>query len=145
MEIKYIDFGTTQYYESLKLRDVVLRIPWNRSIDEDDLTLEDGHDILIGGFIENNLEGVIVLHPINSSKIQIKYLAVYEESRGLGIGRELVLESEEYGKKNGYREIFLESRDNAVNFYEKLDYALAGDFFMPEFVSIPHIPMIKKI
>lgn len=145
MEIKYIYFGTEEYGESLQLRDEVLRIPWDRSITEDDLSLEDGHDILIGGFIENRLEGVIILHPMDRKRIQIKYLAVYEKNRGLGIGKALVLESEEYGKNNGYEEIFLESREKAVNFYKKMNYTVIGEFFMPEFVPIPHIPMIKKI
>ena len=145
MKIKYIEFGTSEYEESLKIRDEVLRIPWNRSISEDDLSLEDGHDILIGGFSDNVLQGIIVLHPIDNERIQIKYLAVYEKNRGYGIGKALVSESEEYGKNNGYKEIFLESREKAVNFYEKMDYTVVGEFFMPEFVPIPHIPMIKKI
>ncbi|HHX67893.1 MAG: GNAT family N-acetyltransferase [Miniphocaeibacter sp.] len=145
MEIKYIEYGTDEYRDSLLLRDEVLRIPWGRSIKEDDLSLEDGFDILIGGFLNNKLKGLIVLHPLDKEEIQIKYLAVYDDSRGLGIGKKLVLETEKYALNNNFKKIFLESRDSAVNFYEKLNYKIIGKPFMPEFVPIPHIPMIKNI
>lgn len=145
MKIEYIEYGSKEYKESLKIRDEVLRIPWNRSILEDDLSLEKSTDILIGGFIKNKLEGVIVLHPLNDEKIQIKYLAIYEENRGLGIGKSLVLESENYSIKNNYIKIVLESRDTALKFYEKLGYTVIGKPFLPDFVPIIHIPMEKKI
>ncbi|QQK08086.1 GNAT family N-acetyltransferase [Miniphocaeibacter halophilus] len=145
MEIQYIKYGTEEYKESIILRDEVLRIPWGRSIKEDDLTLEDGFDILIGGFINNKLKGVIVLHPLDENEIQIKYLAVSKDSRGLGIGRKLVLETEKYALNNNYKKIFLESRDTAVNFYKELNYIVIDKPFMPEFVPILHIPMIKDI
>lgn len=145
MNIKYIKYGTEEYKDSIILRDKVLRIPWGRSIKEDDLTLEKSLDILIGGFINNSLKGIIVLHPIDEDEIQIKYLAVSEDSRGLGIGKKLVLETEKFVLNNNFKKIFLESRDSAVNFYKKLNYNIIGKPFMPEFVPILHIPMMKKI
>ncbi len=145
MNIKVIEFGTEEYEESLKIRNEVLRIPWGRSIKEDDLSLERTNDILIGYFLNNKLCGLIVLHPISKLKIQIKYLCVYKEYSGKGIGRQLVQFSENYVKEKGFCKIILESRDTALNFYRNMNYEVIGKAFMPEFVPIKHIPMEKNI
>ena len=146
IEIKYILYGTKEYEESLKLRDIILRKPWNRSIDEDDLSLEEKNvDLVIGAFIKNILKGVIILHFIDEKICQIKYLAVYEDSQKIGIGKKLVREAEEYSLNNNFTKIFLESRKTAVNFYKNLNYNIIGDYFMPEFVPVIHIPMAKYL
>ena len=146
MNIRMIKYNTKEYEESLKIRDEVLRKPWNRSISEDDLTLEkELFDILLGSFAENKLTGLIVLHPIDDQEIQIKYLCVYEEYSKKGIGKKLVEYSEKYAYDNDFSKITLDSREWAVNFYENLKYKVVGKSFIPEFVSIVHTPMEKTL
>jgi predicted GNAT family N-acyltransferase len=76
-----------------------------------------------------------------SGYAKMRQVAVSPDRQGSGLGRELVLESEAWARRNGFAEIRLHARLNAVPFYERLGYHVEGDEFLE--VGIPHFLMRK--
>ena len=138
--IKIINFFTTEYFYELAIRDKILRKPLGLKFSIDDIK-EEETQIHIGAFINNELIGILLLKPINTETIQMRQVAVDENLRYSGIGKALVLFSEEHAQNLGYKKIILHARDTAIRFYEKLDYKLVGTEFME--VKIPHWEMAK--
>ena len=62
------------------------------------------------------------LYRLDADSAMLGRVVVLPEYRGKGLGRQVILEAEEWLKKLGYSEAVVESRDVAVGFYEKLGY-----------------------
>ncbi len=83
----------------------------------------------LGYFEENNLLGIVTL--MSSGDIaQLRGMAVDENHQGKGIGRKLVLAAEEILTEKNVRKIWMNARETAVPFYEKLGYHTEGEIFM---------------
>lgn len=76
---------------------------------------------------------------------QLRQVAVGRTGRGLGIGRALVTELEHVAARQGASAIFLNARDSAMGFYERLGYSVTGELFMSELTRLPHHPMKKSL
>ena len=140
--IKIINYFSSEYFQELALRNDILRKPLGLSFNLNDLT-EEERQIHIGAFNDGLLIGCLLLKPLNSTIIQMRQVAVIEKFRAKGIGKVMVLYSEEYSHKLGYKKIILHARDTAINFYEKLNYKKVGKEFIE--VLIPHWEMEKFI
>ncbi len=140
--IKIINFLSTEYFLELALRNDILRKPLGLSFSLNDLK-EEETQIHIGAFYESKLIGCLLLKVLDSENIQMRQVAVDEKFRAKGIGKDMVLFSEEYSHKLGYNKIILHARDTAIKFYEKLDYKKVGEQFIE--VTIPHLKMEKHI
>jgi GNAT superfamily N-acetyltransferase len=57
-------------------------------------------------------------------------VVVLPEYRHQGLGSRAVTECERWAREEGYARCVVESRDNKVEFYEKLGYALTGEDFI---------------
>lgn len=72
--------------------------------------------------------------------IYISYLIVAHDKKGLGIGKLLTLEAEDFGKKLGAHKVYLQTGKGweAEKFYQKLDYkktaTLLNHHFHKDFV-----------
>ena len=62
------------------------------------------------------------LFPVSEDVIQFGRIVVLPEYRHQGLGSKVVLESEAWAKELGYKKAILDSRDNKLEFYEKLGY-----------------------
>jgi len=94
--------------------------------------------------VDGNLAGSIVLdarqdpqyrnihwHQLNHKVLVIHRLGVDPQYQGLGIGKQLCLFAEEYGKQNGYLSIRLDAyAGNPISnaMYDKLGYDKAGGY-----------------
>lgn len=67
--------------------------------------------------------GTCRLHVVDETTAKIERVAVLEEYRGKGIGKEVIQEAEKWLTEKGIRRIIIMSRTEAVGFYEKLGYA----------------------
>jgi len=108
------------YYE---LRWRILREPWNqpRESEKDDKENIAYHIIAY----ENEpfqVLGVGRIHMKNETEAQIRYMGVEKWYEKQGIGSKILKKLEKYAKKKGAQKIFLNSRENAVGFYEKFRY-----------------------
>jgi len=142
MEIKFVDYNSPLYSESLNLRDRVLRIPNGMSIYNDNLEGDqtDHHMVLI----ENEqIVGCLVLSILDSSTLKMRQVAVEESKRGIGIGASLVASAEKFAIENDYGKIVLNARKVVLGFYERLGYQSLGPEFIE--VGIPHQKMEKQL
>jgi predicted GNAT family N-acyltransferase len=139
-----IEFGTPEFDEALKLRDIVLRQPLNMTFDPEDIALEyDSYHIACYNANTFELLACLILKPKDVSTVKMRQVAVHPDLQSKGVGSFLVAESENFAKRLGYKKIELHARDTAVNFYKKASYNIAGEVFKE--VGIDHYFMWKDI
>lgn len=78
--------------------------------------LDDGYPVATCRFYE-----------IAPNKVTLGRVVVLPEYRGQGLGGKVVREAEAWIKELGYGEIDIESRIEAIHFYEKLGYVYLDD------------------
>ncbi len=66
----------------------------------------------------------------SNADAHIGRVAVLEELRGKGYGKQLMLALHEEGRKRGYRRLRLGAQLHAIRFYESLGYIVSGDIFL---------------
>ena len=66
-------------------------------------------------------------YALDDSRVVLGRVVVLEDYRGRGVGSRAVREAETWIVELGCKEILIDSRLEAVRFYEKLGYARAGD------------------
>jgi predicted GNAT family N-acyltransferase len=140
--LKKIEFGSREYKDELDLRNCILRVPLGLDIYDEDLSGEED-DIHLGAFLNGDLIGVLVLVPTSKTAVRMRQVAVSEGLQGNGIGKQLVVFSEQTAIEEGYKEIVLHARQTAVGFYEKLGYEITSAVFFE--IGIPHVEMKKEI
>ena len=67
------------------------------------------------------------MYPLDGESVMIGRVVVLPEYRHRGIGSMVVRECEAWAKEQGYAKAVLESRDNKIEFYLKLGYAVVGE------------------
>ena len=67
------------------------------------------------------------MYPIDEKSIMIGRVVVLPEYRHLGIGTMVVTECEAWAEELGFSKAVVESRDNKIEFYEQLNYAIDGN------------------
>ena len=97
--------------------------------------------------IKNNngeIIGIGRLHKVSSDTHQVRYFAVHKDYRRVGLGTYLMKDLEKIALKNKSDYIMLNARENALNFYEKLNYKIIKKTNLL-FGKIQHYEMMKKI
>ncbi len=140
MALKMIDHGTKEYQQMINLRYELLRKPLGLKLDPAELEREKD-DVLMGAFEDEKLLGCCLLTRIDKQTIRLRQMAVSNNLQGKGIGRALMIFSENIARDLGYKKLIMHARKTALGFYEKLGYSVSG----PEFVevTIPHLVMEK--
>ena len=145
MNLKLVHPVTAVEFENYyHLRWEILRKPWGlpRGSERDELEETAFHLMAIDEY--GKVQGVCRLHFIDKKKGQIRYMAVRTGMQGKGIGLMLLNEAESYAMKNGIQQIILQSRENAVGFYERLGFNLVEKSFLL-FGEIQHFLMEKAL
>ena len=88
--------------------------------------------------------GVARLQFNKTSQAQIRYMAIKKEYQRQGYGKLLIDDMEKNAKENGASEIILESREQAIKFYQKLNYKLEKKTHLL-FDEIQHFLMKKYL
>lgn len=103
-----------------------------------------------GLFIDEKLIGVISVFKNKSvifsfeNQYQIRGMAVLTEFQKKGFGQELVVHCEAFIKEEKGKLIWFNARENAVDFYKKLNYEIVGTIFDIPSVGL-HYTMKKEI
>ena len=134
------------------LRWKILRKPWNqpKGSEKDELENESIHVMIFDedtkkDNVKNNIPiGVGRLHFNSKDEAQIRYMAVEGKYQGKGLGSLLLKDLEKRAKSLGTKYIILNSRENAVKFYEKNGYKVVEKAHVL-FDSIKHFKMRKKL
>jgi len=142
MRIKVIEHFSISYWETVKLRQNLLRTPLGLEFTVEELQQE-RNDLHLGIFSEDLLLGCVVLSPISSQTARLRQLAVLPLFQDQGLGKKLVQQVEKIARAKGFQEIILHSRSNVNKFYEKLGYKKQGKPFKE--ITLQHQKMIKKL
>jgi len=126
------------YYE---LRWQLLRKPWGETKGSERDQFEDSSHHIIA-VEKNKIIGVARLQEINPQQLQLRYMAVAENTQKKGIGKAIVFYAEQYAQQHDYREIFLHARESAVGFYSHLNYQQLEKSYLL-FDDIQHYKMHK--
>lgn len=140
-ELCWVSHGSDEYWETVSLRNRVLREPLGRSFSEEELEQErDQHHLSIS--VAGEVVGCLIL--VNQGDLgKMRQVAVLPEQQGTGYGSQLVWECERHAMKQGAQEIILHAREPVVGFYKRLGYTVEGDPF--EEVGLPHRLMRKRL
>jgi len=142
MALKIIDYGSPEYQQMVKLRDVVLRKPLGLIFTPEDLETEKDN-ILIAAFEEERMLGCCMLVEERPDIVRLRQMAVLNVLQGKGIGRALMNFAENIARDRGYKIVKMHARNNSIGFYEKVGYKKKGDEFIE--VTIPHYVMEKQL
>lgn len=114
----------------LLLRYKVLREPWQQPFE----TATDGLEAeAINAFIQDKDGRVIACGRLqkNSNVLgQIRFMAVDPKYRGQGLGKSILLALEKKAKELSLKEIELQARENAVDFYKRNNYSIKEKSFL---------------
>ncbi len=143
IRIDQLDFATPEYDEYLAFRYKYLREPINLEFEVDQVEKEYAYKHFAVYHSRDGIVACLMLVPSEEVAWQMKQVAVAEKYRGQGIGTFLVQEIEKYAKSLGVKKLFLHAREEAVPFYNKLNYTLVGKPFME--ILLPHYYMEKFI
>jgi len=75
----------------------------------------------------------------------VRQVAVSASARRRGIGHALMAELERVAAKTGAPELWLQAREHAFGFYERLGYIPEGEIFVSGLTGIPHRTMRKRL
>ena len=141
--IKFTQYGTKDYQDTLKLRNKVMRVPLGLDIYKEDLSSEK-NSVIIGFFDNEQLLGVGVMSNKNSV-YKIEYLCVDSEIQSSGIGGKLLCCLEKIAIEKGAKKICMDARVSAEQFYLRHGYRLIGDVFLLDYAPVQHIFMEKMV
>ncbi|MES1217408.1 MAG: GNAT family N-acetyltransferase [Bacteroidota bacterium] len=142
MALKIIDYGSKEYRQMVKLREDILRRPLGLGFDQNELEEEKEH-MLIGAFEDDVMLGCCMLVEEKPGTVRLRQMAVLNDLQGKGIGRALMNFAENLARDGGYKILSMHARKNAIGFYEKMGYKVAGDEFTE--ITIPHYVMEKQL
>lgn len=135
-----------QWEAYYRLRYDVLRAPWNQ--DPGSERAEDDSASLHGMIIDSNGKALAVgrIHRENDGQGQIRFMAVHPDYQGKGLGKAILRYIEHVGKKSfgPLSSIYLQAREEAVNFYLSNGYSLKDKTFVL-FDDIQHYLMVKDL
>ncbi len=136
--------STTEWEAYYDLRHRILREPWGQAkgseVDPSDtgstnrmIVSDEGRTVAVGR-----------LHLNSPTEAQVRYMAVDTESQGMGLGRMMMNELEQVARMMGAQELMLEARENALDFYRRLGYAVEKKSYRL-FGCIQHYTMRKTL
>lgn len=135
-------YQSVAYYQSLALRDLVLRKPLNLQFQIPDLEKEHNEVHFIVK-LENLVVATSILHKLENNTAKMRQVATHSAYQNKGIGSLLLKYFEQYCLENNFEKIELNARKEAVNFYLKNDYQIVGESFLE--VGIEHWKMVKRV
>ena len=144
--MKIIEPTTSEEFKKYyNLRYEVLRKPWlqpkgSERDEEEETSLHrmiidepNGKAVAVGRLQFNTIE-----------EAQIRYMAVSDDYQGMGYGSKIVKVLDNIAREKGSRKIILQSRENAVKFYEKNGYKIIEKSYLL-FDEIQHWLMEKEL
>jgi predicted GNAT family N-acyltransferase len=132
----------SQHYQTVvDLRETILRKPLGLRFSEKDLEKDKAH-IHVAGFLGEEVVATALLIPEGKS-LRMKRVAVREDLQNQGIATEMMKFCEDYGREQGFSDVYCHARHTAVQFYLKNKYIPEGEDF--DETGIPHLKMRKKL
>lgn len=141
MTITQVDYNSDLYWKSLRLREIILRLPINRRYSKSEIENESEELIFVGQI--NTKVVATCQFVLENTHAKMRQVATAKAYQGMGFGGELYKFCESELVKRGIKEIYCHARKNAILFYEKLNFTAVSEEFQE--VGIPHVKMKKDI
>ncbi len=141
MDIRKIEYKSTEYFQALALRDSILRAPLGLFFSEEDIRSESTY-IHFGAFLNSKIIATAQWVQVDNNTYKLRQVAVDSLQQGMGIGSKLIDFLENWAKLQRAQLMELHARESAVDFYLKKGYAIQGERFFE--VGIPHYYMFKR-
>jgi len=122
----------------------ILRQPWKQPPGSEKDAFERQAIHLAAWDETGRLIGVGRLHRLREGVGQVRYMAVDPAQRRLGVGKAILNELELRALEAGIQEVRLNSRQNALQFYQKNGYQVLRPS-STLFGTIPHFEMCKRL
>lgn len=143
LEFRVIEHNSKDYWDTVHLRELVLRQPLGMRFSSEELELEN-NSYHIAAYDENHkIIGTAMFVPLSATKLKMRQVVVAEDWQGRGIGKELIEFAENFAKSKGYQLIEANVRQTAIGFYESMNYQKQGKEFTE--VGILHTKVEKKL
>ena len=143
MLVREIKHGSDDYQRLLDMRYAILRAPLGLDWSGEDLAAE-AEELHFGLFDDDDaLVACAVVRPLSEETAKLRQMAVVEQHRGKGLGRQLLQGIEAALRPKGIRQIEMDARKTATGFYAESGYRIEGGQFIQ--VTIPHFKMVKAI
>ena len=107
------------YYVRIQAMARKHQIPLNVEFDEHD-TPETKYIVVIDNYLP---VATCRMYAIDDEQVMLGRIVVLPEYRHQGLGTRVVRETEKWAKELGYKSAVVESRDNKIQFYERIGYA----------------------
>jgi predicted GNAT family N-acyltransferase len=143
VNLRPIQFDSTDYQAALHLRQQVLRAPLGLNLADEDLEAERAQQHF-GLFDDNGiLLACVIAAPLSPSLVKLRQMAVATAYQQQGLGRTLLSGVESVLLAGGVTTLTLHARWTAVGFYRRLGYATQGERFIE--IGLPHVEMRKRL
>ena len=131
-----------EYTESKRLRINELRKPIGIQAESFDAEFE-GRQVHFVAIRGGEVVGTLCLSHIDERTMQMRQVAVRNDVRREGVGRNLVRAAENYVAAQGYMLLIANARETALDFYRSLGYVISPETFLE--VNIPHRQVRKLL
>lgn len=143
VEIRQIQYESDDYRAAVSLRYQVLREPLGLQFTPEELENEIS-EFHLGAFLDDGgIVGSLSLRALSRAEVKMRQVAIASGIQGKGVGRKLVVASEDFARARGFKRMILNAREVAVPFYTALGYAVEGQPFVE--VGLPHRKMFKEL
>lgn len=109
--------------------------------------------------VDSKVIGVLVLHPIDSTSLEIKNIAIDESEQGKGYGKELLGYSELVGRELGFEKLVIGTGNSSIGqlaLYQKVGFEMSRiekDFFINNYpepivengIQCKHMIILEKV
>ena len=138
--VREVAYGSREYFELVRLRDLHLRQPIGRRLYDEDRVGEERHRHFA---LEEDgtIVGGLIAVPLEHESAKLRQMWIHPDIRGQGNGRHLLESVESVLVSDGFRHFTLHARQNAAEFYAKSGYQAIGTYFTE--VGRPHLRMDK--
>lgn len=140
--IKKIVYGTPDYETSIVIRNEVFRKPHGLDIKDDDLSSDKVVE-MFGAYLNDKMIATIFLDIVDKDTVKVRNVAILEEYRGKGLGKQLMDYVEDIARQRGYTKVILMGRVSAEKFYNKLGYKTLSKPY--DHKTVPHVDMEKDL
>jgi N-acetylglutamate synthase-like GNAT family acetyltransferase len=134
MKFRFINMEDPAYPKELMLRWEVLRKPLGLPPGSEALPEEKDSMHLIA-LVGKQVVGCVLFYPESGTGGRVHQLAVSEEYRGQGFGRQLIMKLEQTLIKKGFLDVYMYALLESVGFYQQLGYHSDGSLIEKNGVS----------
>lgn len=138
---KIINFNSKEFWEIVRLREIVLRLPIYKRFSYAEI-MNESEQLIVGMYENQHLLGSMQFIQ-TGDRYKMRQVAIHPKFQSKKLGSRLLEFCEAYIQRYGGKKIYCHARDTAKNFYLKNGYQIKGDTFHE--VDLPHWKMWKAL